>query len=347
MYENQTFEVIVQRMLNEISDEIDKREGSIAYDMLAPKANELAIYYTELNNVLNFGFAETTYGEYLDKKVGEVGIIRLSALKAIGSITFISDEEDLVIPMGSVVYTDSGIRFSTDSEVSINNGSATVTITAIEGGNTGNVPANSIINNEISGLTCYNLESTKGGADSESDNDLFNRYITKVRKPASSGNVYHYEMWANEIVGIGDARIIPIWSGGGTVKVIIISDERGPVTVNKVTEVYNHIESQRPVGVEVTVESALAKNVNISASLTLKDGEALEEIRPKLEDELEEYFKSIAFKESDIKYSRIGNIILSIDGVIDYTSLLVNNGTSNIILQQNEVPLLGTVGLAI
>lgn len=38
MYENQTFNTIMQRMLNNVSDDIDKREGSIIYTALAPLA---------------------------------------------------------------------------------------------------------------------------------------------------------------------------------------------------------------------------------------------------------------------------------------------------------------------
>ena len=36
MYENQTFDTIIQRMLNNVDDDIDKREGSVIYTALAP-----------------------------------------------------------------------------------------------------------------------------------------------------------------------------------------------------------------------------------------------------------------------------------------------------------------------
>jgi uncharacterized phage protein gp47/JayE len=347
MYKNQTFEVIVQRMLQEISDDIDKREGSVAYDMLAPKANELAISYLELNNIINFGFAETSYGEYLDRKVIEAGIVRLSAVKSEGEITFVSETENLAIPAGSIVYTDEGIRFLTKEDTKIINGSATVDIIAEVGGNSGNVPANSIINNEISEVTCYNLVSTSGGSDTESDESLTQRYLRKVRNPSSSGNVYHYQDWAESVDGIGDSKVFPIWNGGGTVKVVVIGDDLKPVTTQKVAEVSAYIETQRPIGANVTVESGTAKTINISSNLTLKEGTALEEVRPILEAEFTKYFKEVAFNELDVKYTRIGNIILGVDAILDYTNLKVNNGTTNVVLTEFEVPVLGTVGLAV
>lgn len=51
MFENETYENILNRMLDNISDDIDKREGSVAFDMLAPKAIELTQAYSELDNV--------------------------------------------------------------------------------------------------------------------------------------------------------------------------------------------------------------------------------------------------------------------------------------------------------
>ena len=42
MYEEMTFEAILERMLNRIPDSLDKREGSVIYDAIAPAALEIA-----------------------------------------------------------------------------------------------------------------------------------------------------------------------------------------------------------------------------------------------------------------------------------------------------------------
>lgn len=41
MFEDQTFEEIMERMLNSISADIDTREGSVIYNALAPAAASL------------------------------------------------------------------------------------------------------------------------------------------------------------------------------------------------------------------------------------------------------------------------------------------------------------------
>lgn len=41
MYENITYEVILNRMLDRVPDYMDKREGSVIYDAMAPAAVEM------------------------------------------------------------------------------------------------------------------------------------------------------------------------------------------------------------------------------------------------------------------------------------------------------------------
>ena len=47
LYENMTFENIMDRCLSRVAASIDKREGSVVYDAIAPAAAELAIMYIE------------------------------------------------------------------------------------------------------------------------------------------------------------------------------------------------------------------------------------------------------------------------------------------------------------
>lgn len=78
MFENQTFEEIMERMLERISDEIDKRENSVIWNALAPAAAELALSYIWLDQVLNLVYADTA----------EAGLERYQASKAIWAAAF-------------------------------------------------------------------------------------------------------------------------------------------------------------------------------------------------------------------------------------------------------------------
>ena len=67
MYENVTFENIMERVLARIPSAMDKREGSVIYDAIAPAAIELQNIYIELDTVLNETFADTATLYYLKK----------------------------------------------------------------------------------------------------------------------------------------------------------------------------------------------------------------------------------------------------------------------------------------
>lgn len=342
MYEGQTYEVILKRMLDNLPNDIDKREGSVAYDMLAPKAAELSMVYIELDNLLQFGFVDTTYGSFLDSKVLESGVVRNPAVKAKGVIKFTGDN-GFLIPAGTVVYTTNDIRFLTDANVTISGGIALANITAEVAGFIGNVPANAITQSSISTVTCTNEQETFDGADIETDAALLERYLKKVKTPSVSGNIYDYMDWATSVSGIGYAKVSPLWNGNGTVKVIVVDDNKNPVTAEKIVEVFNKIETERPIGATVTVESATNKVINIAADITVQSDQTIAGATTLITQKIEEYFSEAGFVDPDIKHSKIGAIILQVQGVTDYTNLTLNGVSSNVVLATNEVPALGTV----
>lgn len=348
MFENQTQEAILSRMLNNISDEVDKREGSVARDMLTPKSIELAMAYLELENVLRFGFAETTYGEFLDLKVAEVGLTRRPAQKASGRLVITNTtDEPITIPAGTIAYTNSGVQFEiVDENVIVNQEPVEVRIVAVKEGVIGNVAVNSIVNIEITGLECTNPDITSGGMEIESDEELLERYYIQVKKSGVSGNKHHYRQWATEVTGIGDARVIPTWNGPNTVKIIVIDTNKQPVNPDKLQEVIDYIEVQRPIGAQPTVVSAQYVDISISASLTIKDGFLLDDIVGEIVRKIQAYFKEVTFVENEIKHSRIGNIIFTTEGVDDYKNLLINGSTENFILGDEDIPHIGQVTFA-
>ena len=83
MYENMTYEVILQRILDRVPDTMNKREGSIIYDALAPAAVELTLAYLQFDMVLNEAFGDTASRDYLIRRAKERGLTPEPATKAI------------------------------------------------------------------------------------------------------------------------------------------------------------------------------------------------------------------------------------------------------------------------
>ena len=70
MFNEQTYEVLINRILeNTSANNLDTREGSVSFNLLAPLAEELAKAYISMGDILNLAFIEDTFGEYLEKRV--------------------------------------------------------------------------------------------------------------------------------------------------------------------------------------------------------------------------------------------------------------------------------------
>ena len=272
-----TKDEILSRLLSDISDEFDKDVGSFFYDVTKPASEEFETAYARLEEILKNGFALTATGEYLDCKAAEQGITRKSGVASQVKVT-ITGAPGSVISVGDKVASDS-LVFSSIENVEIGeSGTADVTVICDTVGTVGNIPQGAINRFPVtlSGIVSVtNKKSATGGFNEETDDELRDRYFEKVSLPATSGSKYHYEQWAKEISGVGDAKCLPLWNGSGTVKVIIINSEKGVASEELISEVANHIEENRPIGAEVTVESAAPLTINVSAKLTLANGTAI------------------------------------------------------------------------
>ncbi len=352
MYENQTKAAILQRMLDATPVELDKRQGSVTFDLLSPAAIELAHAYIELDNVLKFGFAGPQQpGEFLDLRAGEFGLTRLPSVKAEGELLFRGDE-NTVIPLGTAVSTDEeeAVVFVTSEEGIIKQGKAVVKASAVLGGSRGNVAASRItlvLGNQSGIVTVTNPDPFTNGAEIESDESLLVRYFDRVRRPATSGNAWHYRQWALEVRGVGDVKVFPVWNGGGTVKLSILSaDKRAPgqAIIDRVQEA---VEERRPVGALVTVSPAQEVKIDVSARLTLAPGAVLGDVKVQFAKELENYLADLAFHSTVVPYNRVFGLLLDIEAVTDFKELKINGASENLQINEDQVAVAGAVNFVV
>ena len=341
-------EQILSRLLSQISDEFDKTVGSFFYDVDRPLSQQLAEIYVRAEEILKNGFALTATGAYLDTKVAEQGLVRKPATNAIVSVT-VTGTPGSKISSGDKVASDTLVFTVTQNATLEETGMATVTAQCDTPGRIGNVPIGAINRFPVtlSGLvSVINETAAEDGFDEETDDELRERYFEKVSLPATSGSKYHYIMWAKEISGVGDAKCLPLWNGNGTVKVIIINSDKGAASEELITEVADHIEENRPIGAEVTVESATPLVIDVDVSLVLANGVDTETARIKISESITRYLQKNAFTGTYISYAQIGGCILSCDEINDYSDLTLNGGIDNIDIGETEVPVLGVVTIA-
>jgi len=346
-------ESIQTRLLSNIDDTYNKNEGEFFYDALKPVAIEAENIYIVADGILDKTFADTATAKDLDNVVKEVGIYRKLTTKSFNIVT-ITGTVGAIIKKGEKVSSDSiNFVFTEDSIMPI---SKTIDVPVIceKYGVIGNVPIGAIkyFPKTLEGLqTVTNSQAFTNGYDEETDDNLRERYYTKVQTPATSGNKYHYRNWSLEITGVGDTRVVPLWNGAGTVKVILINANKLGVDPTLVSSVKTYIdpidgmgEGQAPIGATCTVVSAIELEINITVILTIDPlNVTLSQVIANIESSITEYLASIAFKQNYISFAKIGAIILNTTGVIDYINLKVNGGVSNIDILDTEVAVLGGV----
>lgn len=346
MYENVTENEIKEKMLNAVPSDICKLEGSFIYDAISPVSMELANAYMMFDVFYENVFAQTASGEYLDRRSNEFGVYRKDGTKARGKAYFTGS--DGVYDANILIQTQNGLRFKTTEPLKLEGGAGTAAIEAVEIGKKYNVLPNQIIEfpMQVNGIsTAVNITPVTGGGDMESDEELSKRLLTKVRYPSTSGNVNHYKLWVLETPGVGDVKVIPSVQEVGTIKLILIDNDKKAVTPEIVEDVKNHIEEERPIGVKVIIESAVPKEIQINVGVNLYGNYSLDDIKAVYKKSIEDFINEITFKEDEIIYKKVGSLLISIPGVKNYENLTINSLGNDIILMENEVAVLKSIEL--
>lgn len=360
MFEAMTPETIRRRILSRLTTDLQTREGSFTNDIIAAAAEELSECYHALDALVPAFYVDETSGPYIDKQAGIVGIVRKAGTAASCGIVF-TGTDGAAIPAGAPYYTASGLTFYLKDKVVIRDGEGRGELAAAEAGDAYNIAAGEIVTalRNYSGVSGFANEAADGGTDPESDGALLARYLERMRKPATSGNPWHYQRWAKEVDGIGAARVVSKWKGPGTVKVIVADQDFQPATAAAVAACGARIEAERPIGPEVTVEAAKALEVTVAASVVLSGSASPGGVRTALEEALREYLRSLAsaafggnvdlqFDDMaagnyEALFNRAAFLLLSIPGVVDYRSLTLCGGTGNVTIPADAVPVLTEV----
>ncbi len=349
MYEDISFEKIMERMLKKVPDNIDKREGSIIYDAISASALELCNLYIELDNVLNEGFYDTASREYLIRHASERGISPFKATKAV-----LRGEFNIDVPIFSRFSLDD-LNYVVTEKIS----DKVYKVTCETEGTVGNKRLGSLIPIEyIEGLETALLTEVLIPAEDEEDTESFRkRYIDSITNLSFGGNQADYKEKVMGIPGVGNVLINPAYYGGGTVRIVISDSEFNPpgdMLVSKVQEILDPLSNQgegvglAPIGHKVTVEGAIPRSIDIAFNLSCEEGISFNDIKDSINEAIDGYFKELSKNWPDskaivVRVSGIEMRILNLEGVIDIASTRINGETGNLILNADELPVRGSV----
>lgn len=358
MFEEYTFEQIMNNMMSRVPNTIDKRQGSVIYNALAPAAVELQNMYINLDVILNEGFANTASREFLIKRAAERGLAPYEATKA--------TVKAQVVPVTAVLPV--GARFSLDDLNYIVTGQYYMSDLPVEG--------QYILECETPGAAAnYNLgdlvpidyiedlqraeivQILTPGEDEEGTDEFRQRYFESFDKQAYGGNITDYRQKTKKINGVGGVKVYPIWNGGGTVKLVIIdSTFSKPSTdlVNQVQTLIDPVQNQgeglgiAPIGHVVTVEAVGEETINIVSNITLEDGYIWADVEANARQVINDYFLELNTDWENqnniiVRISQIETHLLNVSGIIDVADTELNELAANYQAQPNNIVLLGSL----
>lgn len=349
MFEEKTYEKIMQDKLNRVPSDVDKREGSVVYDALAPNAMETKEMYLELENYYKETFGSTASRKYLIERAKERGVYPKSA--SAGSFKGIFN-----------IDVEVGARFSLEQYnyivvEKLETGSHEYKLQCESVGSGPNATFGDLIPIEyIEGLTSAKLTEILIPGEDEEDTEKFRqRYIESFEPQAFGGNIKDYEEKTLSIAGVGAVKVTPVWKGGGTVRLTILDSTFSAATSELIKTVQTEIDPTQdgyglglaPIDHRVTVDTPEKIIINITTKVELNDTEwgTLEnDVKKIIEQYLLELRKNWA-KENNItvRVAQIEAKILSIDGIVDIADTKINGKAENLILTAYQIPILGGV----
>lgn len=335
------YKSIRNRMRENLNSEASKTEGTFSMDLINVFSNELArIISMEVDTIVDDVMLDTTTGINLDRKALELGEKRNHGEKAKGIVKIIGNT-GIVIKQGTVLKSVYGVSYETIQDAVISPaGEAQVGVVCVQNGIEGNIKAGELkaFKDDLKGISSVINESEiSGGTNTEEDEAFRQRVIEKKMRPIISGNKNHYVYWAKQVSGILKAKVIPLASGAGTVKVIVLSSEYAEVEGALLENVKKHIEDNRPVGAKVDVVSARAKDIRLNIRLRLEEHYEKDAVKEKISLKMKEYLKDIIFDErKSLSYYKVGDFVFTIEGVKDILDYTINGQKTSIEITEEE-----------
>lgn len=206
MYEGQTQQAVLQRMLDRVSKKFDKREGSVVFDTHSPTSIELRNLYIELDTLIKNSYGDTASRQFLILRAHERGLTPTPETKAILKGEFTPADIDVT-----------GQRFNFDK----------LNYTVIEkiedgvyqvecetAGAIGNRYLGMLVPIEyIEGLETAELTEVLIPGEDEEDTEVFRkRYFDSFDGKEFAGNEADYIKKSNAIAGVGSTKVTRVWN---------------------------------------------------------------------------------------------------------------------------------------
>lgn len=212
MFETKTYEALVKSALSRVSSALDKREGSMVMNGVAPSMAELAQLYIGLDFVFTATYLATAPREYLIKRAADRNMEPYPATAAVFRAEF-----NIEVPVGTR-FSCEGLNFTVtermDTTADTDTGlSHKVTCETV--GAAANDYAGTLIPVEyMDGLTYAELVELLIPGDDEEETETFRqRVLDSFQSQAFGGNQADYTEKVRALEGVSAVKVHAVWNG--------------------------------------------------------------------------------------------------------------------------------------
>ena len=358
MFETKTYEAIMEEMLGNVPSDVDKREGSVIYDALAPIAFEIAQMYSDLDELIDETFVDTASYYYLVKRAAERGIIVNDGTPAV--IEVVVDPIDYTLDISTGIIVED-TNFYISSQLSDD---GHYLATCYENGEDYNFKEGTAVPAEyLEGLNSIEIFGLyQAGTNPESEESLRERYIESFNISAFGGNKADYIKNVKAISGVQGCKVYSAQdlqdsgekNAAGKVKCVISSYE-GVASEELIKNVQEEMDPTgtgtgdgvAPIGHIVNIKSVSSEIVNITATFDLKC--AWEDVSEQIKDVVNAYLNELITQWDSLEYIVIRRsqlqtrILENVENVIDIDNVKINDIASNYKCDKDGIPQLGGI----
>lgn len=252
----------------------DLNVGSVVRTLLETVARELALTELLLEQVYRSAFVDTAEGSSLDRVVALVGISRLPAGTPVVAVRFSREAASsgrITVPVGTVVTTEKGDRYSTLAPLILEPGEPSRVVDAAGlSAATAPVDAGAIDRLEVlaagvSGVT--NEAPARVASAPEADEDL-RRRARGALHVSVRGTVDAIRFGVKSVPGVKDVAVTEFPNGvPGEVRLDVAYAGEPDAATRR--EVADRVDELRPAGVRVVLGDAARTRVAVTVALTL------------------------------------------------------------------------------
>jgi len=353
MFDNKTFDEIMNEMMSNFGADVRTDEGSLAYNACAKQAEQLEEIYGDMDLLSDNLLADTMDLEHLIMYGAERGVNYKFATKPNVRGVFLQEiplDTEFVLSdyTYKVIDTLSDGEYNYKLECETEGTAANATLGDLE-------PVDYIEDYQGGQVT----EVLVPGVDDEDEEIYRLRVIKSFKMVAFGGNKADYREYIDKIAGVGGCKPMRRQEGETNIIIYIINDSYLVPDAELLAEVQKLVDPETshgegdgmaPICHTVAITAVDAVTVNVETTVTLDEGYQLADVEQAISDVISNYLSGLRQmwedQEKDSTVIRVANIdarILGVTGVIDVANTTINGEASNLTIDYKSIPLKGQV----